>query len=54
MACSFIDAAMAYAEQQPFAGERIEFGVGLDHEFYGRIAQNLLADGLQAFRGSRP
>ena len=41
--------AMAYPKQQPFAGERIEFGVGLDHEFYGRISQNLLAQSLQRF-----
>ena len=41
--------AMAYPKQQPFAGERIELGVGLDHEFYGRISQNLLAQSLQRF-----
>src|SRR5208337_4291707 len=40
---------VAYSKQQPFAGERIEFGMGFDHEFYCRIAQNLLAQRLQRF-----
>ena len=44
---------VAYPKQKPFAGDRIEFGMGFDHEFYSRIAQNLLAQRLQRF-GIKP
>jgi len=42
--------SMAHSEEQPFAGQRIKFAMGLDHELFGRIAQRLLAQRFQRFR----